>query len=161
MRKFFQHIRRQPKSVRDNYALGIAGTFTSIVVLLWVVAFPAGGLLDAPEQQVEKLTPFATLISESKQGLASIRESLNSASSSDSQAAVVTASTTIATTPENIVLTEADIALAVEKASSTESGTSSPQTMEYMEVLIGTTTQSVTSSSTATTTQNSGSASVE
>lgn len=158
MRNFFQHIRRQPKSVRDNYALGIAGSFTTIVVLLWVVAFPSEGLLDAPEPEVEKLTPFATLISESKERIASFKNTLNSASSSDSQAAVVTASTS--TAPESIVLSDTDIALAVEKASSTGSGTSSPMRVEY-EVLIGTTTQSGVGSSTATATETSASATGE
>lgn len=148
MRKIFQHIRRQPKSVRDNYALGIAGSFTSIVVLLWVVAFPSEGLLDAPDEvAVEKTTPFATLISESKKRFVALKTSLQSASSSDSRAAVVTSTTT----SSDIVLSEADIALALQKASSTQSGTSTtPQTDDYTEVLIGTTTQSGISSTTAT-----------
>lgn len=159
MRNFFQHIRRQPKAVRDNYALGIAGSFTSVVLLLWVVAFPDGGLLDAPEQEVEKLTPFSTLLSQSKEKLAEIKASLNSASSTDSLAAVVTTSTT---TPENIILSDTDIALALDKASSTQSSTSTPTQIEYTEVLIGTTTESGTGSFTGTATQQTApSATVE
>ncbi len=142
MRKIFQHIRRQPKNIRDNYALGIAGSFTFIVMLLWVVALPSEGLLDEPEIAAEKLTPFATLVAESKKKIAAIKETLNTASSTDSQSATVVTATT---SPENIVLTETDIAVAQDKASSTAT-TTNPQPM-YTEVMIGTTTDSRVSSS--------------
>jgi len=161
MRNIFQHIRRQPKSVRDNYALGIAGSFTSIILLLWIVDFPSEGLLDALTEETAKLTPFTTLISESKEKLAEIKASLNIASGTDSLAAVVTAGTT---TPEGIVLSDADIALALEKASvaESESGTTTPAKIEYTEVLIGTTTASSMGSFTGTTTtENTSSATIE
>ena len=143
MRKLFQHIRRQPKNVRDNYALGIAGSFTLVVALLWVVAFPSEGLLDEPEITTEKLTPFATLLSESKKKMAAIKDAMNTASTTDTQTA---AAVTATSSPESIVLTESDIAVAQEKASTTAASSTSPQPM-YTEVLIGTTTDDRASSS--------------
>ncbi len=143
MRKIFQHIRSQPKSVRDNYALGIAGSFTFVVMLLWVVALPSEGLLDEPAVATEKITPFATLVAESKKKIAAIKDSLNTATSTETQTATAVNATT---SPENIILTETDIAVAQDKASTTAATSTNPQPM-YTEVMIGTTTNSRASSS--------------
>lgn len=144
MRKIFQHIRRQPKSVRDNYALGVAGSFTFVVMLLWLVALPSEGLLDEPEIATEKITPFATLMTESKKQFAALKAALNTASSTDTE---TTAAVNATTSPENIVLTESDIAVAQDKASTT-AATSTNSEPAYIEVMIGTTTDSRASSST-------------
>ena len=147
MRKLFQHIRRQPKQVRDNYALGLAGSFTSVVVLLWVVAFPDAGLLDAPQPEVEPVAPFAGLIEESKQRFADLKESFAAVTTTTTQAAAVNSTPASA---ETIVLTNDDIAVAQEKASTTEatSTQSSEPTTLYTEVLIGTTSSKMKATST-------------
>ena len=141
MQKFFQYIRRQPKSSRDNYALGIAVTFTALVLTVWVVARPAGeNFVGVVSDEALNTSPFATLIKETKEKFAGVKDSVQS--ESDSQAAaLITATTSVS----EMVLSEEDLEKArldMELSASTSSVEEKPKGM-YSEVLIGTTSASV------------------
>jgi hypothetical protein len=58
--RFFKHTRRQPKHVRDRYALGLASGFMSIIVLMWLI-LPGSSSNDAEKQTEDGYRPFATL----------------------------------------------------------------------------------------------------
>lgn len=40
IKRFLRHLRQQPKGVRDNIALGVAITFTAVVVFGWMYSLP-------------------------------------------------------------------------------------------------------------------------
>ncbi len=131
MQKIFKHIRQQPKHVRENYAFGIAATFTVIVLLVWVVSRPQTGLLGGiPNQVSETAAPFATLLKESKEQLAQLK---NAAAPTTTALTVDTATATSGATA--LVLTQEDITIA-NAATTSISTTTAPKA--YVEVLIGT-----------------------
>ncbi len=105
MRRLFQYIRRQPKTVRDNYALGFASSITGIVFLFWFVSLPGIGsdaIATVNKSEDESPSPFATLIKQAKEQLASVRSGI-----ANSTSTVATSTETVATT--TIVLSEAEI----------------------------------------------------
>jgi hypothetical protein len=135
MFRFFQYIRRQPKTVRDNYAFGIAAGFTAIVFGFWILSSPTNNLGGAQIAEEEGgSSPFSTLINQTKEQFASVKKSITG-TSTESQTEVV---------PEEqksneIILSEEDIEIA---ASKLEAATTTPLTKPeviYKEVLIGTT----------------------
>ncbi|MCA9358468.1 hypothetical protein KC902_04370 [Candidatus Kaiserbacteria bacterium] len=40
IKRFLRHLRQQPKGVRDNIALGVAVSFTAVVVFGWMYSLP-------------------------------------------------------------------------------------------------------------------------
>lgn len=150
MRKFFQKIRKKPKAVRDNYAFGIAASFTLVVMLIWVVAKPAGSFLesgDVATKDKEVNSPFSTLIKETKEQLASLKEATSKEGSE-------TEATSTATTSAGMVLSQEDLNIAKTKLE--QSTTTAPEPVIYQEVMIGTTTDNRKPTSA---TQNSATAS--
>jgi hypothetical protein len=145
MQKFFQYIRRQPKSSRDNYAFGIAITFTALVLMVWVVARPSGeNFVGVVSDEALNTSPFATLIKETKEKFAGVKDSVAQTvqSESDSQAAALTSATT---SVGEIILNEEDLEKArldMELSASTSKVEEKPKGI-YSEVLIGTTSASV------------------
>ncbi len=139
MRKIFQYIRRRPKHVRDNYAFGLASTFTFTVLMFWVMSF-SGGEIQAQDGVVaqEKNIPFATLIKQSKEQLALLREAVSSATTTASENKTEASPTVVATNTSQLILSPEDI----EKAQTDwEKGTTTSFTSEkvYQEVIIATT----------------------
>jgi hypothetical protein len=155
MRKLFQHIRRQPKHIRDNYAFGVAASFTALVLVFWGVARVDEGLVDVNFVSDESKAPFATLIKESKERFSALKG--NADSSSDSQTAGVinseNSSTTESTNASSIILSSEEIeALNANRATSSQANQPEPMN-EFVEVMIGTTTSSSSQVSASTTIQ--------
>lgn len=142
MRKIFQYIRRRPKHVRDNYAFGLASTFTFTVLMFWVMSF-SGGETQAPDGVVaqEKNIPFATLIKQSKEQFALLREAVSSTTTIASEdkaevnGAVATNTSQLILSPEDIAKAQADL-----QKSATTNSLASEQV--YQEVIIATTSTS-------------------
>lgn len=137
MRKFFQNIRKKPKAVRDNYAFGIAGSFTLVVVIIWVMARPTSGLLDGgnvANKDKEANSPFSTLIKESKAQLASLKLAASKENTLPESEA-----TSTATSSPGMILNQEDLDIAKPKL---EQSTATPtEPIIYQEVMIGTTTE--------------------
>lgn len=130
MQKIFQHIRKQPKQVRENYAFGIAAVFTSVVLLVWIVSQPQTGFLGEVSSQVSQTAlPFATLVKESKEQLAQLRGSVASTTTQASSTPEV------APAADVLVLTQEDINIA-NAGSTTVASSTEPKA--YVEVMIGT-----------------------
>lgn len=145
MLKLLRHIRRQPKNIRDNYAMGIAVSFTAIVFIFWGVAKMDNGFSGFGLPQTDKQTPFATLIKQSKEQFATIKGSFASTSDQTTQTANVNdAVEEPEVGPSNMVLSQEDIEIANQNATTSQSATSTNPGDEpkYREVLIGTTTAS-------------------
>lgn len=131
MQKLFKHIRQQPKNVRENYALGVASIFTTLVVFVWIMSQPKVGALGEVSSKVsETAAPFATLIKESKEQLAQLRGAAVTATSTEQ------ASSTPEIVPgaDALILTPEDISIANDAA--TEGVAAEPRA--YVEVQIGT-----------------------
>jgi hypothetical protein len=137
MRKFFQNIRKKPKSVRDNYAFAIAGIFTVVVMMIWVVSQPSDGIFTAGNNvsQVEKNSPFSTFIKESKEQMASLKEAF-----SDKAISSEAENTPVATSSSGIMLNQNDLDIATSKLQ--QSTTTNLESVIYQEVMIGTTSDS-------------------
>lgn len=149
MIRLFRHIRRQPKNVRDNYAVGIAASFTAIVFVFWGVAQMDEGFSGNVLPKGEATSPFATLIKESKEHLANIKNSIGSSSDKANQtAAVVESVESSENDPTDLVLTPEDLEIANKNATTSESEystttattTATEKPPVYQEVMIETTT---------------------
>ncbi len=140
MRKFFQYINRKPKAVRDNYAFGIAAMFTGVVLMFWVIAQPNVEMVVSETDDVS--SPFSTLIKETKEKFSQLGSPNEQASGSDisQSASVINSSSTGA---GELILNQEDIEKAqldLEKVSETNTSVVSDN---YTEVMIGTTSASV------------------
>lgn len=89
LRRLILSIRNKPKHVRDNYALGIAGTCTAIVLLVWLYHWPtmmtarSEGRIHTEEG--ENTMPLSGFFDQAKEQIATARESLEEiATSTDS-----------------------------------------------------------------------------
>ncbi|HMO82951.1 MAG TPA: hypothetical protein PKA42_02175, partial [Candidatus Paceibacterota bacterium] len=72
MKKFFKYLRRQPKNVRDNYALLFSGIFVLLVVSFWLPAqFGDKEVENVAEATENKEQPFGTLLKGIKDQFAS------------------------------------------------------------------------------------------
>ncbi len=151
MKKIFLYINKKPKSVRDNYALGIATAFTSLVLFIWLVASPGGVFKSNEEISVEKnsTTPFSTLISESKEKISQMKDSISQTSKvEDSQTA--SAANSSSSNPSGIILNDEDLELLRQNSEQNRV----IENKSYNEVMIATTTNSTeTSVGTSTNTQ--------
>jgi hypothetical protein len=131
MQKIFQHIRKQPKQVRENYAFAVAAVFTSAVLLVWIVSRPQTGFFGEISGQVSQTaTPFATLVKESKEQLAQLKGAVatTTAQLETSAPETATSATALVLTPEDIFIANT---AAINESTTTES-------KAYVEVMIGT-----------------------
>jgi hypothetical protein len=127
MQKFFQYIRRQPKGVRDSYAMGFASVFTLLVLMVWVTAKPNNENILGVATEATSTSPFATLIKESKEMFAEAKNSVSE------------------TMQNEMVLSAEDLEIAkqnLEFSTSTNSASKAVKSM-YTEVQIGTTSASI------------------
>ncbi len=79
LKSFIRKIRTKPKHVRDQYALGIAGTFTTLVALLWLFGAPGTSLDDdliTNSYEVDEKKPFGDFLDYAKDQIASVKESV-------------------------------------------------------------------------------------
>ncbi len=152
--RFFRHIRRQPKKVRNNYALGIAMTFTGIVALVWIVNTLNQGIVPEGELATNKESiPFSNLFKQTKEQFANLKE----AEKSEDQNAETATSTPTEANTFDLTLSQENID-ALKQGQGTSSatttnnygfGTSSTSSRPiYQEVRIATTSsQSATPTS--------------
>ncbi len=139
MKKFFQHLRRQPKSVRDNYALGFSAVFTLAVFLVWLVAFPGfNATSSAVAVEAEsKQRPFATFLKQSKEQLGSLISAFG-----DSEEKKPEVDQAEPKASGGIILTDEDRQIVEKKEQENKPETATTSEPSYSEVLIGTTTAS-------------------
>lgn len=143
MRKIFQYIRRRPKHVRDNYAFGLASAFTFTVLMFWVMSF-SGGETQTPDGVVaqEKNIPFATLIKQSKEQFALLREAVSSATTTENENKTEASSVSVATNTSQLILSPEDIAKAQADLQKSTTTNSLASEQVYQEVIIATTSAS-------------------
>jgi hypothetical protein len=79
MRKVLQHIHRQPKAVRNQYAFAFASTFVGAVALIWVISLPSklAPLADAVKE--EGSGSFSTLFDQVGDQIATVKQTINEA----------------------------------------------------------------------------------
>lgn len=144
MRRFFSHILRQPKAVRNNYAMALAGTFTGVIALVWVVTKVGGGGT-LPVTAAENTTGgFATLIKETKEQAAAVQGAFKEKYANKDGVANPNTTPTL----EEVVASSTEEAVAAYTASTTDYASSHIP----VPVLIGTTTATTTATGTATST---------
>lgn len=68
-------LRQKPKHVKENIALGIAGGFTAIVAIVWLVTVPKS-FIAGDEVKKEGPHAFSTLIDQMKEQLAGVKNAL-------------------------------------------------------------------------------------
>lgn len=156
--RFLRYIKRQPKIVRDQYAIAISAVFTGIVALVWFfnsVWMQDGGNLQLNNVAKENNVPFASLVNQLKEQWQGLTNSLPKNNADLSQTAAVAGSQASETTanPQKIILTTEEVTAINEQqktASSTawQASTSVDAKSNYQEVQI------VTTSSTKATTTN-------
>ena len=141
MRRFFGHILKQPKAVRNNYAMAMAGTFTGVVALVWLITKVGSGV--AVPMEAAENTPggFATLFKETKEQVATVQQTFKEKMAGT------------ATTSESAPTLEAVVASSTEEAISAYSTTTAATSSQIaVPVLIGTTTATTSVSATGTAT---------
>jgi len=74
LKKIIKNIRQKPKAVRDNIALGIAGVFTAMIVMVWAIDMPARYSEIQQNQADDESTSFFNLFSNFKEQLATAEE---------------------------------------------------------------------------------------
>ena len=73
LRNLLLHIRKKPKAIRENAALGSAGVITAVIFLLWLVSGPTGFSGEA-ETATEGASAFSTLTNAIKNQLSAAQE---------------------------------------------------------------------------------------
>lgn len=68
-------LRQKPKHVRDNIALGVAGTITSLVLVAWFVT-STDQLGEVVQSSKQGASAFSTFVSHAKNEVANVMESL-------------------------------------------------------------------------------------
>lgn len=134
LRRWVQKLRHKPKSVRDNIALGVAGSITAAILLAWVFVTPEkiGTVADSSE---DRPGTFSLLFDRIKDQTASIADSFNSVVNVAEEQSADTS------TPENDSLATTTIATTSTTTAATASTTA---TTTIRTVRIATTTASTT-----------------
>jgi len=90
--KILDKIRTKPRQVRDQYAFGIAFTFTAVLVGIWMLSLPArlDNVSDVVSGEEANTTPFSGLITQIKNQFGTAK---------DSAAAVFQATSSTTVTP--------------------------------------------------------------
>lgn len=105
LKSVLRYVRRQPKPVRDRYALGVALSFTAIVGLMWLATLP-DRFVAVQAVAVEgdsSAHPFSSLWGGLKDQVASLGDALGDVS------AEFTSTTTASTSASGIVLTPEEL----------------------------------------------------
>lgn len=102
-----EKLRQKPKLVRDNIALGVAGSVTSLVLAAWFVT-STDQLVDVVQSSKQGASAFSTFISHAKEEVLGVmetlpdREELEKAASSSLQVQVSEQITNQVVTPVEI-----------------------------------------------------------
>jgi hypothetical protein len=151
IRRFFRYIRRQSKPVRDRYAFSFAVLFTGGVSAFWLMSGSAFNFSTPEVAESEKSnSPFSTLIKQSKEQLASLKDSFQDIESQDGvnnedDSDLSSATSTAQVDPTKLILTTEDLDITSKKEQenidlSYSSSTSEVKTAPvYQEVMIVTT----------------------
>jgi hypothetical protein len=149
MRRFFSHVLKQPKAVRNNYAMALAGTFTGLIALVWVVT-KVGGAGTLPVTAAENTAGgFATLLKETKEQAAAVQASFKEQLAN--KGGVATTSEAVPTLEETIA-SSTEEAIAAYGTATTTGSTTYTSSHVAVPVLIGTTTATTTATANGTAT---------
>jgi hypothetical protein len=102
-----EKLRQKPKLVRDNIALGVAGSVTSLVLVAWFVT-STDKLVEVVETSKQGASAFSTFISHAKNEVSGVMETLpdkdelTEAASSSLQVQVSEQVTTQVVTPAEV-----------------------------------------------------------
>ena len=98
--RLFRSIKRKPRAVRDQYALGIAVAVTSVVIVLWVWQLPERFDETAADVTVPAdVGAFGGLLGEFKDRLSTVRDDIDAVvATSTPQADIVVATSTLSST---------------------------------------------------------------
>jgi hypothetical protein len=165
--RLFRHVRGQSKAVRNNYALGIASTFTGIVALVWLMNSSHQSMVPSTDVALNKENaPFSNIFKQAKEQFAAIKASSTSTEEQIKETEAVSTSTNIILSPEDIELAKKSQSLYYEGYSTTTDSstissdttkvTSNPSVTKYQEVQIATTSSNVKTTSTNSTTTQRG-----
>lgn len=139
MKKFFKYIRRQPKNVRDQYALLFSGVFVLLVVALWLPTHWGDTETEvAVEVTDQKEMPFKTLFKSIKDQFASVMTSVNNDLETVDQEQVETTNV-YQGSAKDFVLSEEEITALKQKIEEVGADISSSESGSFQEVLIATT----------------------
>jgi len=120
-------IRRKPKYVRDNIALGIAGTFTAAVFAVWFLNTPTEFLQKGAAVAEESPRAFSTFFQQIGKQFASVKESLPDPTPTTTPAAAIATSLaaepTVASSSEASASSSAREVMIVSMSSSTATTT--------------------------------------
>jgi nicotinamide mononucleotide (NMN) deamidase PncC len=98
LRKWLVDARKKPKYVRDNIAFVIAGSFTTVLLMAWLVFMPGKIIQEVAEKPAVNNGAFTTFIDQLKEQMAGVSEAVpeETATSSQPQSpiAVLSASST-------------------------------------------------------------------
>jgi len=73
LKRLIKTIRRQPKARRDSIAMGIAGTFTAFVFMVWIYNVPSQMSSLSEEKETDSLPSFSHLFSEVKSQASAVK----------------------------------------------------------------------------------------
>lgn len=142
MKKFFRYLRRQPKTVRDNYALLFSSIFVLLILALWLPARWSGvEKVEVVTETETKEVPFSTLIKGIKDQFATLFVSVKDepvAAPSEFGEAV----NLYQGSANDFVLPKEEVEALKQKLIETEVGSTKAVTETYQEVLIATTSAS-------------------
>ncbi len=142
--RLFRHVRRQSKTVRNNYALGIASTFTGIVALVWLMNNSHQSMIPSTDVALSKdNVPFSNLFKQAKEQFAAIKTASTSTEEQINEAEAVSTSTNLILSQEDIELAKKSQSLYYEGYSTT---TSSNTILPGMATTTTTTTTTVNNS---------------
>ena len=151
LRKFFNYIRRKPRTVRNRYAMGFATTFTGVLAIFWVTNSSTFDFTakDISQNENKEVSTFSTITKQAKEQLANLRSSI-SEETNDVNVDVVEneneedQSVQIQQNPTAIVLSAEDLEIIDKKDQGTTSvATSSSANSSYREVIIATTSAKI------------------
>lgn len=168
--RFLRHTRKQPAHVRERYALGIAGSVTGVIALIWSLSLPSSPEESARRlaEQEESARPFASLAKGVGEQFSSVRDAFRALEAYEDEAAIAGAAKSPTSTTQSLErsgseagqleLTPETIAAARERAarSTTSLATPEPTTSPNMSAPQGVVAAAATTS--ATSAQVTGSA---
>ncbi|MEN9922276.1 MAG: hypothetical protein RL097_553 [Candidatus Parcubacteria bacterium] len=138
IKRILRNLRTKPKSVRNNIALGIAGTFTALVFSVWLYHFPnkISSLTEFSQSNKNKNTAeFTDFFGQVKDQIATLNEATENEVATTTSAAnendwrkeytVATSSVELFTTASTTMLASSTL-LQEEISSSTVAATSTP-----------------------------------
>ena len=120
IRRFFRHIRRQPKPVRDRYAFSFAAVFTGGVTMIWLMNTTVLDFASSDITQKEgSNAPFSTMIKQSKEQFAGLRNAFKDedlvGESEDDSSESSSDETLVADDPTKIILSDDDMDVVKQK----------------------------------------------